>query len=207
MNRPTPFDFGLTWFATQFHQDWRYSGTADELIGKALGPETDPWEVEALRRDAASMLHGLTAEEIELLWITGTWQPIFFGPDAASPSGPEWLRLIIERCVRWQQEHGESPRPEADWESGIALADAVASEIVGLAASVPEEWSPEGRLTTTLLRCNRACSPDLALRWSLRMATQHVPSIKADQFARLLRLGEALGYGEYVVPELLDWVE
>ncbi|WP_223874559.1 hypothetical protein [Salinispora fenicalii] len=207
MSRPSAFDFGLTSLASQFHQDWRCAGAAECLIDQSLFPGQDPWEVEALRRDASTMLAGLTASEIETLWAAGIDGGFKFGPDGDAPSGPEWLDIINERCHQWQERHGERPQPEADWESGVALADVVAKEITSLVASVPPKWNPGGVVTAALLRCHATCTPDLALRWAMSITRWHSRSLEASQYARLVRLGEALGYGEFVVAGLDGLVE
>ncbi|MGK5739308.1 hypothetical protein [Micromonospora sp. URMC 103] len=199
MRLDSSFDFGLTGFAGRFHQDWRYEGTAAEMLAHLLGPQTDPREVEALRSDAASMRSGLTADGIETLWVAGTGDTFGFGPDGAWPSGPEWLDFIVDACERWLRVHG-APQPQP--EPGGDSADTVAAEIAATTAALPERRDPGRAVTAALSRCVRACSPDLALRWTLRIARERSWPLDRSQYERLVRLGERFEYGEFVVADL-----
>ncbi|WP_319461981.1 hypothetical protein [Micromonospora sp. RTP1Z1] len=205
MPRPEYFDFGLTGFARRFHQDWRYDGSPWKQLDRMLGPEHEPVGVEELRRDAAQSLAGLTNGEIEALWVAGTDGNFPFGPDGAWSTGSDWMRTIVQRCDQWYRETGRTPlsRPAP----GAGLADAVTREVTLLSASVLERLDPDGRVTAALLRCVRACSPDLAFRWSLRIARRSHLALEASQYARLVRLGEQFKYGEYIVSDLDDLVE
>lgn len=197
MRDVSSFDFGLTGFAERFHQDWRHDGSAEDLLATLLGPETDPRVVWALRCDAMSMRSGLTGEEIETLWVAGTGGTFWFGPDGVWQSGPGWLDTIVDRCDRWLRIHG-APEPEP--EAGPQLADRVAAEITSMTASVPERLDPGHVVADALLRCVRV-SPDLAFRWSLRIARERGWPLERSQYERLVALGEQFQYGEFIVSD------
>ncbi|MEH0936169.1 hypothetical protein [Micromonospora psammae] len=199
MRHISSFDFGLTDFAGRFHQDWGYEGSAEELVGRLLGPETDPSVVEELRSDASLMRSRLTTEEIETLWAAGTGGNFRFGPDGAWPSGSAWLDRISEACDWWLNTYGApDPQPEL----APDLTDAVDAEITAMTASLPEPMDPGRAVAEALHRCVRACSPDLALRWSLRIAGQRRWPLERGQYERLIALGELLEYGEFIVSDV-----
>lgn len=198
MTSVSSFDFGLTGFIRWFHQDWRYEGTPMGLLGRLLGPETDPREVRALRSDAFLMRTGLTPAEVELLWCIGSDHSFSFGPDGTWPSGPDWFATIVRECDDWLSRHGPGgAEPESAPDQ--SLADAVAREIEALTDGLPDARDPGGALRDVLLRCNRSCSPDLALRWCLRIARNCTWPMRRSQYERLVALGDRFGYGEFVV--------
>ncbi|WP_435122383.1 hypothetical protein [Micromonospora tulbaghiae] len=200
MTSVSSFDFGLTGFVGWFHQDWRYEGSCFDLLGRLLGPETDPREVRALRSDAFLMRTTLTAADVELLWHVGSGYSFSFGPDGTWPSGPNWLATIVHECDDWLSRHGSvgAGRASAPHQS---LADVVAREIEALTDGLPDARDPGGALRDALLRCNRSCSPDLALRWCLRIARNCTWPLRRSQYERLVALGDRFGYGEFVVTD------
>lgn len=198
------FDFGITGFASGFHQDWRHAGSAAEVLANLLGPHTNPHEVEALRTDALSMRSGLTSGEIETLWVEATGKNFWFGPDGDWPSGPGWLSAIIEICDLWFQTH-DWPDPQPGL--GRDLADSVITEITAMTALLLERKDTGHVVIKALLRCVRECSPDLAFRWSLRIARKHHWPLERGQYERLVALGKQFGYGEFIVSDLEDLVE
>ena len=75
-----------------------------------------------------------------------------------------------------------------------------------MTAHLPERKDPGRAVADALHRCVRVCSPDLALRWSLRIARRRGWPLERSQYERLVRLGE-VEYGEFIVSDVEFLVE
>jgi len=153
--------------------------------------------VGVLRDDARLALAGLSAEQVETLWLAGT-SNFEFRAYGGVASGPVWLETIIEGCDRWFAEHSSVP-PQRQVPD---LVDEVAAFIVPIVETVGDRWGnpPAGEITAALLRCAHNCSADLAFRFLMRIIIQEASGrLTADQFRRLQLLSDRFEYGEYIV--------
>ncbi|MER6121996.1 contact-dependent growth inhibition system immunity protein [Streptomyces sp. NPDC001795] len=198
MHRFTDFDFGVSWVMGFFHEDWIHDGdTAADVVAKHL-PEHADDVVQAVRRDARTLLDNLPSETLEVLWTAGAqYMPSFEGT-----SGSEWTRTVMDLCdARLSAKADVSPLAGADTEDGSAQRDAVIAEIERaefLAAEVRE----------ALVECARHCTPDLAFRILLStMVNTPGGSLSPDQYTRMEAIGSALHYGEFVVDSVRFLVE
>jgi hypothetical protein len=199
------FDFGLTAFAGQFHQDWRYEGTPAVMLAGCL-TTIDPRDVGVLRDDARLALAGLPAEQVEALWVAGT-SNFGFGPHhPEATSGPVWLETIIGGGDRWFAERGGVPPKRRPPE----LVDEVAAQIVPIIKAPGGRWGypPADEISAALLACARHCSADLAFRFLMRSIIQQgAVTLTTAQFDGLRRLSDRFDYGEYIVGDAEYLVE
>lgn len=201
--RRTPYgldelDFGLTWLAGQFHQDWRHDGAAENVLRRVLNTDR-PADVAVLRNDARLARAGLPASAVEALWQAGT-EGFWFGPDGDSPSGPAWLDTIMARADDWFAE-----RPGTDTVTW-SIPDPVGPVLAEIEAFGRvyrgKHNAPPAEVLAALADCARNCSADLALRFLLRAFLQSSLLISREWYERLQRLGDEIGYGEFVVGAL-----
>lgn len=197
-------DFGLTWLAGQFHLDWRYAGSAENVLVRVLNTD-QPAEVTVLRNDARLARTGLPAAAVEALWqaVTGTFR---FGPDGDSPSGPAWLDTIVAGADGWFAEHpGTDP---VTWSIPDPVGPVLAEiEALGRVYRGKYNAPPAAEVLAALADCARNCSADLALRFLLRTVTESNLRISREWYERLQRLGNELGYGEFVVGAIDHLIE
>lgn len=195
MPRFTGFNFGITELTSMFHQDWTNEGDALDVLRMHLWNGQDAREVHALHRDALQLLEGLSAGQIQTLWLASTHGRAAFGTE--STSAQKWMRVILTECEKWHRDRSDPPLGEVDTDSGFALGAEIKEIIV--------EFSHSGLTSHTaeaLCNCVQNCSPDLALRFLFRIISSEGLSISNAQYATLLRLGVDLGYGEFLVTEV-----
>ncbi|WP_329386340.1 hypothetical protein [Streptomyces sp. NBC_01716] len=200
MSRFTDFDFGITWLAAMFHRDWPNEGGEIDVLRAFLWDGQDPAAVQALRHDALRTLEGLTAGQIETLWLASIQGKFDFTGNL--PSGREWIRVILEECKQWLQDRSDPKLGEVDSDSGFALGSEIKETLADFSHSSLPPHTAEA-----LCDCAHNCSPDLALRFLLRIISSKGMSISNAQYATLLRLGDDLDYGEFLVSEVEDLVD
>lgn len=197
-------DFGITNLAEYFHADWSLMGSPTEVLAHFLSPELYPSTVSALARDARILREGLSGEAIDLLWMASTEGFAKFRETIVS--GRQWTDVIDERCQHWFAAHPEAVFNPVDPEPGLDHLDEVLNEIDVLAEAWPtvrQPWLLSAELMASALRqCALRCTPDLALRFLLRTIDRTMISLTRADYTRLEHLGQALSYGEFLVPSL-----
>ena len=216
MARFTDFDFGLTGLAGQFHQDWTYAGSVDDIALLQLTVEEPNADAEFdAKREAAAIVDdvarltgsALTDEQIALLWTAATEGNYRFN---AGETGRDLLRRIGSTCSQWQRVHGEvKPEYEPGWHSPGATAR-VREAINGASLSFPEhsrfDWifgsdDSEGiiaALREALDLSARSASPELAFRLLLRVHLGLLLPVDRASWERYQRLADEFSYGEFL---------
>lgn len=200
MARFTEFDFGITRLTSMFHRDWPNDGNALDVVRIYLWSGQNPLAVHALRRDALWLVECLQPDRIETLWQAGTEGRSVFGREPKAPQ--KWMRAILEECDQWTRDRPDQQLGEADKCSGSALGFEIEETV--------EIFSRSGlksHIAEALRDCVQNCTPDLGLRFLIRIISSEDLSISETQYATLLRLGADLGYGEFLVSEVEHLVD
>lgn len=197
MTRYTEFDFGLTWLSTMFHRDWMNEGDSSAVLGEFLWRGQDSRAVEDLLRDASILAARLLPEEAEALWGCSVEGRFDFG--VSEPPVEQWLNEIIRECRLWLRERGCVEGPAAV-EVGNLLVEESGEMVAEFAPQLDKDCCEKAG--SALIRCVRECSPDLGFRFLLRTLSVAGVDLSAEQYGRFVRLGENLGYGEFVVSNL-----
>ncbi|MFG3254531.1 hypothetical protein [Streptomyces sp. NPDC048172] len=167
----------------------------------ALAGDSDPRDVQVLRRDVVALAETMDVADIETLWTWSVEGGFRFGLRISS--GQEWMRIIAGECTSWLSTRGEEELSAEDLDPGRDHVDEALGEISSLARTGFDE-----SVISALSRCVRQCSPELGIRFLLRAVSATGTDIGREQYERLLRLGDAFRYGRFVVPEvegLISW--
>ncbi|MEU2929844.1 hypothetical protein ABZ636_33055 [Streptomyces sp. NPDC007251] len=200
MARFTEFDYGITALTSRFHQDWTNTGSPRDVLRAYLWEGQDPRAVEILGRDAACAGEKMSDEHVETLW-TASVDGGFAFPGSAE-SGTEWMRAIDAECRLWlsgKPSFGLSP---VDVDPGSAQLTGVL-EVIGSLG----RYAVDDAVTSALASCARLCSPELALRFTLRVLSVSGVTIDRELHERISALGDSLGFGEFLVSDIADLVQ
>lgn len=191
----------MTELASAFHQDWSLQGDPRAVLEFMMSVDRSAESISALMRDATVLRSGLSGREFELLWglcIDGYPR---FRKEAGT--GQDWLRVISEECARWFEAHPESRFVAVDPEPGWMCLDGVLAEIRDLPEMLKGARYSAGAAaedaTRVLRRCARECTPELALRFFLRVLVMALAPVSPERFDRLKHLGRAVAYGDLLV--------
>jgi hypothetical protein len=199
MSRFTPFDFGVSWVMSLFHQDWTHEGnTAADVVAKYLATSAHE-EAQAVRRDAR-ILCNLPSSTLEVLWYAGTQ---YMANLQYLGGGAEWTRTVVRLCdARLSAGTDVRPLAGADVEDGVGCLDAVVAEIEATQFL-------EAEVRAALTDCANRCTPEVAFRVLLRVmrCASDYPTLSPEQYTRLEAIGADLRYGEFVVDSVRYLIE
>ncbi|MFF3762787.1 hypothetical protein ACFYYR_01640 [Streptomyces sp. NPDC001922] len=210
MERSTDFTFGIPWIMNFFHQDWTLDAASEpEAVSNQFVEELHPASVLLVRRDARSLLKGLPAKHITVLWEACAQNGEYFFRHDRVPDGAEWMRQVIQVCEDWLSHRPDTPTLTGpDLDEGRGLADEVLSTVTEFNGILDQ------KVTAALAECVRGCTPDLAFRLLLQALPVKSAAMFPDavnvseaQYARLEALGRAFHYGEFVVGDVKHLTE
>lgn len=193
--RLTPFDFGLSWLAGFFHQDWRHAGSVEGVFLQAVGSSRTAATVE---HDADLLIGStLSNEQIEQLWLAMT--PPLCYRFTPSESGRDLLHRFRAVSRDWQRQHGSScPESDPEWETP-ELRDRVLRAVRSAPLSA--------ELQEVLAVCAGTVSAELAFRLLLRVYLTGVIPVVPAIWTEYQEINTAFALGEYVIEALEFLVE
>jgi hypothetical protein len=125
-SRFTEDDFGVTHLVTMFHQDWRLSGSARDVVTSYVAQMSDPCLL-VLAEDAHRFAASGTADTVATLWecATGSYHRLC----RDSVSGVHWFQGIEHICKRRLARFGVHAKTEVGASVYGSLRGRVAAEI------------------------------------------------------------------------------
>jgi hypothetical protein len=202
--RFTEDDFGITHLASMFHQDWRLSGSARDVVMSYVAQTSDPF-VLALAEDALRLAASGDADTVATLWecATGSYHRL----NGDSVSGLAWFREVADICERGLTQAGVHANLEVGESAYGAFTGRVVAEIDELEPALDEaiENNPMASIpgaVSALRVCASDICPELAFRVLLRFLMEHSCEIDHDLYARFVELGHEFSYGEFVVSRI-----
>ncbi|MCX5301640.1 hypothetical protein OG898_35115 [Streptomyces sp. NBC_00193] len=193
--RFTPFDFGLSWLAGFFHQDWTHAGSVEDVFLEAVGTGRTAATVE---HDADLLIGStLSNEQIELLWLAMTERHCYwFTPPE---TGRDLLHRFRTVSRDWQQQHGTSClESDPEWET---------PELRGRVLRAIKTAPLPAKLQEVLAVCAGTVSAELAFRLLLRVyLTGSIPVAPAI-WTEYQEINTAFALGEYVIEAIEFLVE
>ncbi|MZD09701.1 hypothetical protein GTW43_32160 [Streptomyces sp. SID5785] len=201
--RFTEDDFGITHLASMFHQDWRLSGSARDVVISYVAQTSDPF-VLALAEDALRLASSGDADTVATLWecATGSFHRL-----NGAVSGLDWFREVADICERALTQAGVHANLEVGESAYGAFTGRVVAEIDELETALDEAITnnPVASIPNALpaLRvCASDICPELAFRVLLGFLMEYSCEIDHDLYARFAELGREFPYGEFVVSRI-----
>ncbi|MGI5398878.1 hypothetical protein ACQEVG_05350 [Streptomyces sp. CA-135486] len=200
-SRFTEDDFGITHLASLFHQDWRMSGSARDVVVDYVGQTSAPYAV-ALAEDALRLMASGAAGTVETLWecITGSNYRL----DVNEVNGLDWVREIAVICEASLRGAGLPASREVGESLYGGLTERVVAEIDEIGPALVEtiernSWKGIPSATSELRKCATEICPELAFRIFLRVLMEYSFNINRRQYVRFVELGHEFSYGDFVV--------
>jgi hypothetical protein len=193
MRKFTEFDYGITLLCGRFHQDWTHEGTARDVLRDHIRGEQDSRAVEVLRRDATHLAEHLPNRQVETLWTAATDGNFPFPATAAS--GTEWMRTIEEECNDWLKDRPAPELTHYDTDPGSAHL----TDVLTITDTLRHRYGVSDEVLNAVAHCSRTGSPELALRFILRILPVFDTSIDQDFYEQIATLGDSLGFGEFLI--------
>ncbi|TXL90353.1 hypothetical protein [Streptomyces sp. IB2014 016-6] len=199
--RFTEDDFGITHLASMFHQDWRRSGNARDLVVRYVAEVSEPY-VLALAVDARRLAASDAADVVAAVWECATGP--YYSLRRESKNGLEWMREILGICEIALDRTGPHSEDVVDGSPYFDLMGRVVGEIdaVGLALSEAVSVDSPTATASALRACAVDISPELAFRVLLRGLMEYSIEIDRDDYLRFEELGKRFSYGEFVVARI-----
>jgi hypothetical protein len=203
--RYTEADFGLTALTAQFHQGWAWNGTTVDDLVRGVADSYDGAGARSLLDDVLRLLESPLSDSA----VTGVWNAASGGEyriDRLGIDGRDWMRRMAELCVQRIRRDDPAfavsiPTPAPD-----ELVEAVLDEVrlVGpaLAVAAASKDPQVSGLVPALELIVTTAGPDLGFRLLLRILAAYRVPIDRPRYDRMIALGEALGYGEFLVTDV-----
>lgn len=187
-----------------FHQDWRLSGSARDVVMSYVAQTSEPY-VLALAEDALRLVASDDADTVATLWecATGSYHRLYGDPG----SGLDWFREVAGICERGLTQAGVHAGIKVGDSVYAPLGGRVVAEIDELEPALGEaiENSPSASIpgaVSALRVCAVNICPELAFRVLLRVLVEYSCDIDRNLYTRFVKLGEEFSYGEFVVSRI-----
>lgn len=211
------FDFGLSALASLFSGSWQYEGTVRENIERLVLADAGlaPGSQAAVLLDDVLRLREspLSTETITTLWQAASNGGLGGGIDV---EGRDWLGQIADVCRERLREvapaYEAAPIVPRAYPAG--LTEQVRGELQevapALAARTVNSYDHEttgSTVTNALDQVVGLVDPDLGFRLFLRVLDGLSVPLTREQYGRYVSIGDAFGYGGYLVSEVEGLVQ
>ncbi|MFJ9639914.1 hypothetical protein [Streptomyces sp. NPDC101178] len=202
--RFTEDDFGITHLASMFHQDWRLSGSARDVVMGYVAQTSLPY-VLALAEDALRLTASDDADTVATLWecATGSYHRLY----GDSVAGLDWFREVAGIC--------EGSLTQAGVHANIKVGQSVYDSLKGRVIAEIDELEPalseaianspmagNAGAVSAMKVCAADICPEIAFRVLLRALMEYSCEIDRNLYARFVKLGQEFSYGEFVVSRI-----
>ncbi|MEU6039232.1 hypothetical protein ABZ801_27900 [Actinomadura sp. NPDC047616] len=196
-------DFGLTRLAAgEFVPGWWDRHASADALLRDVARRTPPEVLEQYVHDASSLVASpLTGAQLAALWTSATGG--HHAPSVEGRDGRQWFARIAEilapavpDAAAFDADAARDLRPEAV--SGVVAVVRTLSVRRDLGAAPADER----HLRRALVELAEGGFPELALRFFLSLAMEHLSPVPRSLYAEIRRVGAAFGYGPFIVERL-----